>query len=455
MSSPVLLNDLQMQQFISEGFIVLKPEMPESYHRLIYKKIEETIEKRGNPRNNLLPAVPELMELFDHPVVDGAMSSILGPDYFLNFHRHVHDRPPGGSDQKMHKDSLHNSRFAVDTKTRHHHTRWAMLFYYPQDTPVQLGPTAIVPKSQYLNIDWPEGEQDTPLDGEAGTVVIVHYDLLHRGMANHHDLTTRQMVKFLFTRMSEPTEPTWDYAGSDWAATDHPQGNIWRYIWNWHQGKSQSVGATSGATIDTLITQLGSDTEIDALQASYELGTWGEEAVPSLIQALQSEEVATARNAAYAFNQIGQASIPALVELSQSENERLRARSFDILGDMGLQAKEASSALLSGLTDVEDDPRRRAAEALGTIGQDDPNLADPLAQVMENDASGMVRRNAAMSLARLGANAEAAIPSLAKGMTDQNHYVRGYSVHALSRIGTPEAAQAALKQLEILRYDRE
>lgn len=83
-----------------------------------------------------------------------------------------------------------------------------------------------MPKSQYLNIDWPEGEQDTPLDGDAGAVVIGHYDLLHRGMANHHDSTTRQMVKFLFTRMSEPTESTWDYAGSDWAASNHPQENI-------------------------------------------------------------------------------------------------------------------------------------------------------------------------------------------------------------------------------------
>ncbi|MBV7332812.1 HEAT repeat domain-containing protein [Chloroflexi bacterium TSY] len=444
-----------MQQFIREGYIILKPDMPDSYHRSIYQKIEETIEQKGNPRNNLLPAVHELMELFEHPVVHGAMSSILGPDYFLNFHRHVHDRPPGGADQKMHKDSLHNSRFAVDNKTRHHHTRWTMLFYYPQDTPVQLGPTAIVPKSQYLNIDWPEGERDTPLDGDAGTVVIVHYDLLHRGMANHHDSTTRQMIKFLFTRMSEPTEPTWDYAGSDWTTSAHPQENIWRHMWNWHQGNPKPLTRTSETSVDELIAQLGSEKDIEGLQASYELGTRGEEALPALLQTLQAEDAAATRNAVYAFNQIGEAAIPALVEASQSDNERLRARSFDILGDMGQQATSASATLRNGLADPEEDPRRRAAEALGTVSQNDPSVAASLAQLVENDPSGMVRRNAALSLARLGPNAREAVPALAKGMSDPNHYVRGYSVHALARIGTPEASQAALRQLEVLRYDRE
>ena len=74
-------------------------------------------EKGGNPGNNLLPKVPDLMQVFNHPVVHGALQSILGHDYYLHLHRHVHDRPPGGKDQKMHKDSLHNSRFAVGRET--------------------------------------------------------------------------------------------------------------------------------------------------------------------------------------------------------------------------------------------------------------------------------------------------------------------------------------------------
>ncbi|MEM7032514.1 MAG: HEAT repeat domain-containing protein [Chloroflexota bacterium] len=457
MSNPVLLNDVQMQDFIREGYIVLKPDMPDSYHKMIYQKIEETIEKNGNPRNNLLPAVPELIELFDHPVVDGAMASILGPDYFLNFHRHVHDRPPGGKDQGMHKDSLYNSRFAVDKKTRHHHTRWTMLLYYPQDTPVQLGPTGIVPKSQYLNVDWPENEKDTPLDGEAGSIIIVHYDLLHRGMANHHDSTTRQMVKFLFTRMSEPTEPTWDYTGSDWASSDHPQENIWRHMWNWHLNDVKPLGASNDTSLAELSAQLGSEADIEAMQAGYELGARGEAAIPTLIEALQSEEKAIPRNAAYGFNQIGEAAVPALLDLAQHDEVKIRARAYDALGDMGLMAESAVPGLLKGLADEDQDPRRHAAEAIGTTGQgiSSTDLATPLANLVDSDADDDVRRCAAFSLARLGKDAAGAEAALTKGMLDENHYVRGYSVHALSRIGTPEASQAALKTLQALRWDLE
>lgn len=85
---------------------------------------------------------------------------------------------------------------------------------------------------------------------------------------------------------------------------------------------------------------------------------------------------------------------------------------------MGLQATSASSTLLNGLADPEEDPRRRAAEALGTVAQNDPSVAVSLTQLVESDPSGMMRRNAALSLARLGPNAKEAVPALAKGMTD-------------------------------------
>src|SRR6476660_1964239 len=178
--SPLLFDDAAMRRFIIDGYVVLKPDLPTGFDERIYQKLEEVV-AGGNPRNNLLPRVPDLMQLFDHPMVDGALRSILGPDYYLHLHRHVHDNPPGSKGQNLHKDSLYNSRFAVDGKRRHHRTRWLMLFYYPQDTPVELGPTGIMPRSQYLNVDRPADQSERALSGAAGTVTIVHYDLLHRG----------------------------------------------------------------------------------------------------------------------------------------------------------------------------------------------------------------------------------------------------------------------------------
>jgi hypothetical protein len=446
-----LLDDAAMRRFIIDGYLVLKPEFPAGYHDRIYRKLEELL-AGGNPRNNLLPRVPELQQVLDHPLVHGALRSILGPDYYLHLHRHVHDNHPGSPGQKLHKDSLYNSRFAVDEKRRHHRTRWLMLFYYPQDTPLELGPTAVLPRSQYLNRDRPQGVEELPLCGEAGTVTIVHYDLLHRGMANTSD-RTRYMAKFLFTRMTEPTAPTWNHHNSAWEPTGDPQDSIWQHLWDWHRGTADTGEPMTDMSVAALADRLREEREIVGLSAAYEMGARGETAIPALIDALADETEAGPRNAAYGFNRIGSPAVPALLQTARDADAPVRARALDILGDMGLAAVAAVPDLVHRLRDEAEDPRRRAAEALGTDGQALAEIAGPLGKVLASDPSGEVRRNAALSLARLGPKAADAVPALAQGMMDENHYVRGFSVYALSRIGTPEATRAVVKHLQTMRWD--
>jgi HEAT repeat protein len=449
---PVLLADAAMRRFIVEGYLVLRPDFPSGFNDTIYSQLEKTLAASGNPGNNLLPRVPELQQVLDHPLVHGALYSILGPDYYLHLHRHVHDNPPGSKGQNLHKDSLYNSRYAVDEKRRHHRTRWLMLFYYPQDTPVELGPTAILPRSQYLNTQRPEGVDELPLSGEAGTVTIVHYDLLHRGMPNTAD-KLRYMAKFLFTRMTEPEAPTWNHRDPAWPSTGDPQESIWRHLWDWHRGVSDTREARSDLSAAALADRLRDEAEIVGLQAAYELGTRGEAAMSALVDALSEDTEAAPRNAAYAFNRIGSTAVPALVKAASHPDSKVRARALDILGDMGTAAADAVPHLAHHLGDEADDPRRRAAEALGTAGQRAASLAESLGKALRDDPSGEVRRNAALSLARLGPNAAEAVTALAQGMKDENHYVRGFSVYALSRIGTPEATQALLKHLQTMRWD--
>ena len=40
--------------------------------------------------NNLLPCVPQIREVLDEPHIRGALRSLVGPDYYLHFHRHDH-----------------------------------------------------------------------------------------------------------------------------------------------------------------------------------------------------------------------------------------------------------------------------------------------------------------------------------------------------------------------------
>lgn len=438
-----------MRQFIIEGYLVLKPTFEEGFHEGICEKLQKIFEEFGNPGNNLLPRVPQLMEVWRHPVVHGALSSILGTDYYLHMHRHVHDNPPDSGEQGMHKDSLHNSRFAADGTRRHHRTRWLMGMYYPQDTPVALGPTAIIPKSQYLNVDLP-GDGEVAMTGDKGTVVLIHYDLRHRKMMNSSD-QTRFMNKFLFTRMSEPTAPTWNSEGPDWQATEHEQDEIWRHVWNWHRGRS--AASRPDESVDELTAQLNDENEHNALRASYRLGRMGHNALPALMEALRDDSEKLPRNAAYAFNEIGVSALPCLQEMANDKKERVRARALDIMGDMGLDAGEALPAIEHACADESEDVRMFAAESIGTTGQRKGCRVSNLTDRLENDESWKVRRNAALSLAKLGSKAEQAVPALERSLKDENHYVRGYSVLALDRIGSHEALRTLSSHLQTARWD--
>ena len=122
-----------------------------------------------------------------------------------------------------------------------------MAFYYPQDVPRELGPTAILPASQYYESgDQAHQRDELPLCGAAGTVTVVHYDLWHREMAatsGRH----RYMVKFLFTRMSEPRAAAWDHRAAAFdTADDDPPAALRRRMWDWIRAAEWSPAAAGG-----------------------------------------------------------------------------------------------------------------------------------------------------------------------------------------------------------------
>ncbi len=445
-----LLDDQAMQKFIREGYISVKVDFPKNFHNALYKDTEELFASVGNPGNNLLPRLPKIQRIFDHPAVHGALISILGPDYYLHPHRHCHENLPNSNEQGMHKDSLHNSRFAVDDHHRHHHTRWAMAFYYPQNSPVEIGPTAIWPGSQYYNTHPPFDKADElALTGEAGTVAIVHYDVFHRKMLNSSD-KNRYMMKFLFTRMSEPIKPSWDYKGLDWTVSNNPQEQIWQHLWNWHLGEQNSHQSVIEPSIE-LSRRLGSDQEATAVNAAYKLGHLGKSGLDSLVEATISENEVACRNAMYGFSTSGILATPLLTKLLDHKEAKVRARVADTLGDLGLKAKSALPTLFEKLTDDNEKVRHHVAEALGTIASDSQVAVEPLIQPL-TDKNDLVRRNAALSLARIGQHNSPAIPALTEALNDSNHFVRAFSIQALERNQTEEAMTVLLDHLRTVRW---
>ena len=461
MSDPILLTDEAMQHFIREGYVIVQSALPKSYHDAMYARLEPLEEDGLVGHNNLLPMVPELRELLDEPVVRGALLSILGPDYYLHFHRHDHVNPPEKvrtmtawhlGDGRLHKDGERHAHHMVDGR-RHHATRFVMLFYYPQDTTLEMGPMGIVPRSQYLLRSALDEDDKIPLSGDAGTVMIVHFDIAHgRFGANRTDIP-RHMVKFLYTRNLDPTVPTWDHGTLDWNASADPQEPIWQYIWNWHLGAAPRRAHQSGQRTDGLVERLHGANVAEAIGAAYTLGNLG--AIDPLLEALTSSDVDLRCVAGYGFPPLGAQAVAPLLGLLDGADPERCVQVADILGDIGPRAVDALPVLTQFCH--HDDPvvRHYAIESIGIVGQAGSGAPEELVDALRDDDA-IVRHYAALTAARFGTRA-AGLPGIVDALRDNlyhdHHHVRGWSIEALQRLGTPDGLQTALNYLMATRWD--
>ena len=451
------LTDEEMRDFIINGYVTVKVDFPPSFHENIYQRLDDMFEKTGNLGNNVLPLIPEIQEVFDHPTVHGAMQSVLGEEYVMHSHRYCHFNPQGSEGQNFHKDS-----YEGDGQIRRHRCRWTMAFYYPQDVTEDMGATAVLPGSQYYETGESAHEQpELALTGEAGTVTIVHYDLWHRAMPNRSN-KKRYMLKFLFVRLDEPQTPLWKSGANDWDAltaggtSEHPE--LWESLWEWYNGEQNGTSnGVATAEVDSLVAALSSTDERDRLNAAYRLGRVGSAAVPALREVLHSKSEVLREYAGYGLSLIGAPAIPTLIDAIRGTDAAVRTSATFALADMGKAAQEAIPALAAAAQDGSEWVRRHATEGLGLIGQQVSKGTD-LSEAVEVLTSGLrddyywVRDNAARALAKLGATAAPAIPALVERLEDENRYVRFHAATALKQIKTPEAQEALFNHLFASRW---
>ena len=456
----VKLNDAQMGQYIRDGYVLLETGLPRKFHDGLFRKTDEVFEKEGNPGNNLMPRLPDVGRVVGDPAVAGALASIVGDDYFMEPHRHCHYNAPGSTGQDLHKDSF---------TRRRHRTRRVLVFYYPQDTTEDMGPTAVVPGSHYYNTS--DGALDS--GGEvlvtvnAGAVVIANYDIWHRGTANRSD-RPRYMMKFLVARMSEPEMSASN--GGHAASIDRGRHAAMRHhMRRWHFGAAaENGGAGRGGSVSSLVDVVASGRERDAIDAAYELGEAGDAAVPELIELLEDDSgrdwweqkrssikgrglTSPSANASYGLSAAGRVAVPALIDRTRDARWWLRATAAETLGDIGPPAAESVPALEELATDELSEVRSEAVHALGTVGQRGTDAVPALARAL-SDEDASVRREASLALARTGARAESAAPSLVAALQDDDRYVRGNSVHALYRIDSADSRDALLRYLMSSRW---
>ena len=465
MSQLKLLTDEQVQQFIVNGYLTVHADYPLSFHEGVRQQIDEVLEDEGNPGNNILPRIPAIGRVFEHPAVAGALTSLLGPGYNLNPHRHCHLNRPGSKGQKWHKDC-----YVYDHNLRHPRFYWVLAFYYPQDTTPDMGPSGLLPRTQfYRTISDPDPtqtrEEEAGICGPAGTVALIHFDAWHRAIQNSSD-RNRYMLKFQFARMREPSAPTWDHQSTAWApGIDTPNPEVSRDVWDWLRGRSQRDGAEGVAAASA-----GNCTsEAARLEEAYQLAVTGAPAVPELVAAMRQQTLAaieettakTADNAhgtnptpgpaATALTAVGSAAIPALADAVRDEHWWVRAVAVSALARMGAEAEEAIPVLMCTVRDEHWWVRRNAAEGLGMLGAYNDDLVAVMSEAV-GDNDYRVRRNAALTLAKIGPEADPAVPEILPLLSDENRYNRFYGELALRKIGSPRALQALLDSLFEARW---
>lgn len=483
----VLLTDAQMGRFITDGYLILNANVASEIHQAIYDRLQWVLNQEGNPGNNVLPAVPEMQAVLDSPVVRGALTSVLGRGWALHPHRFVHNNEPGGEitaeGAKVGKGShtfvgWHQDDHSPLSRPRHHFPRYAMILYYPQDTPDAMGPTQLIPATQlYRSFTAEDKERGRQGSGPAGTCILVHFDTVHGGSFNAAD-RTRHMAKFVFVRTEEPSAPTWDCREADWRTpVDHEAPGeaevVWRRHWDWLCGRTpqEGNGEESAAIPELMAAMEGADPARQ--RAIYRLAEIGERAVAPLIADLAcrtqdrgSEGATVLENSAYALGALGSPAVPALIALLESESAWVQINALFALGEIGSAAQAAYPAILKRLAHPAHPVVRMALDALGQIGL----LTDealPLFRCLlceENPewqttirrgwtGQDQVRTNAMMALLRLMPRSEAWTDLIIASLPDRCGYVGGFGVEILRRLNTPRGLQAALDYLCVHRWD--
>lgn len=91
MSEQYLLNDADVARFLVTGYHLVEPELPVGLNENIAAQLDALA---TNPGDAITEAVPELWQVLEHPAITGALSSLLGPDYEVQPHRHWHCKQP-------------------------------------------------------------------------------------------------------------------------------------------------------------------------------------------------------------------------------------------------------------------------------------------------------------------------------------------------------------------------
>ena len=413
-----LLNDEQVRRFIVDGFVRVQPEVDPDVHAEVNRLLRVAEEHEYHFGNNIITRVPVIWEVLRSPSIAGALTSLLGPNYYVHPHRAIHTSRPvedktveydeDFNGPTMGKGSRAGSGWHQDaqsplSRARHHLPKYLIGFYFPHATPPEMGPTRFQAGSYLYSHPVEPSGVVLPKDIEAGAFFLLHFDTVHAGWPNRTDVS-RYMVKFVFTRTTVPEQPDWNSESREWhepkdSLAEYEAPAAWRFIWNWMQGNGATQNGTPNNTDSVAIESMNGTDQERRLQATY--GFASRDNVSTFIERLKSlrgcqaherklfknaegktiprddtrdnarrwnERAIVMDDAAYALTAVGPDAVEPLCALLDSTDPWILINAVFALGELGFHATKALPQLARLLSHPTQQVVRQTLDAIGSIG---------------------------------------------------------------------------------------
>ena len=207
------LSDSEVLEFCKNGYLMLEGVVPDAVNRLAveYCDRDDFYEPTG-----ILEEDWFIDNVTLNPVAAGAVRSLLGCDFhepvLMSNHRVQMPAPAQG----WHVDG--NFKFGPELN-------YLQVFYYPQDTPVEMGPTQVVPGSHLLRnkarfMSHLGGIRGAiPTAAPAGSIFLTAYQIWHRrGPSTAAGM--RNLLKYFYWRTVPPVRDWVVEANFDFSSVD-------------------------------------------------------------------------------------------------------------------------------------------------------------------------------------------------------------------------------------------
>lgn len=196
-----LLNSVQAADFVADGMLIFNELIPDEINQEAMREIDEkripgSYERQGQPLSGLWTESKGFGAMFRLPQVQGIIQSLIGPDPLYDHHAFHKVGPHHEEGQVWHADAIIDTRQHFDIQ----------LFYYPHDTPREMGGTMFLPGSHLRRIHetdigrYQNFVGQVPIVCKAGTLAIGHHGIWHCAQPNYTD-----RMRYMFKLRLNPT----------------------------------------------------------------------------------------------------------------------------------------------------------------------------------------------------------------------------------------------------------